>query len=154
MPDTSPRFSRCPKLLVASAEFRGSYTVIGLAMEELAEWLDMRGIKYAGDPFCMFYDNPGETPESQLRSEACIPVSTPFQPEGKFKLKELSEVDVAETRHEGPPEKFAMTYGPFLESLIRSGYKLLGPTREYFTKVSDVKGPGTGYLIQQPISKR
>lgn len=74
-------------------------------------------------------------------------------PEGRFEMKELPHVDVAETRHTGPPEQFAMTYGPFLEWLINNGYRILGPAWEYYTTVSDVKDPGAGFLIQQPIVK-
>ncbi len=148
------KFSVSPKLVVASVEHRGPYDGIGAAMRELKDWIDAKGIEQSGYPFCLFYDNPRETPANELRSEACIPVSGPFEGEGKFKLKELPEASVAETRHEGPPEQFPMTYGPFLEGLLDSGYQLLGPAREYFTTVSDVKGPGSGFLIQQPIAKK
>ncbi len=102
----------------------------------------------------MFYDNPTETLEPELKSEACIPVAKAFEPEGEVKLNEMPESQVAETRHEGPPDKFASTYGPFLEGLLNGGYQILGPAREYFMSVSDVKGPGSGFLIQQPIAKK
>ena len=59
----------------------------------------------------------------------------------------------AETRHQGRPEDFARTYGPFLEGLLNSGYRIVGPAREYYMTVLDVKGPGSGFLIQQPIAK-
>jgi AraC family transcriptional regulator len=151
---SQPRISSAPKVTVASAEHRGAYGSIGATMKELTDWLDSRGIQRSGDPFCMFYDNPTETPEQELRSEACVPVSSSFTPEGRFRLKELPQVEVAETRHTGPPEQFAVTYGPFLEGLLKGGYRLLGPAREYFRSPSDVRGPGSGYLIQQPVAKR
>ena len=150
----APRFKSAPKVLVASVLRKGPYGTIGTTMRELMAWLESKGVERSGDPFCMFYDNPTETPVGDLRSEACVPVSKPFKSDGRFAYKELPPVDVAETRHEGPPEQFAMTYGPFLESLINSGYALLGPAREYYASASDVKGPGSGYLIQQPITKR
>jgi effector-binding domain-containing protein len=122
-------------------------------MRALKKWIDGKGIEQAGYPFCMFYDNPSGTPEDGLRSEACIPVSGVFAPEGEFKVKELQEVQVAETRHEGPPSEFGRTYGPFLEGLLRDGYKIIGPAREYFMTASGVDGPGSGFLIQQPVAK-
>lgn len=143
-----------PRIVAASLEMRGAYSGIGTAMQELKSWIDRKGIEQAGYPFCLFYDNPFETPERELRSEACIPVSEKFQPEGKFSVKEFEEVEVAETRHEGPPGEFGKTYGPFLEGLLKEGYKLLGPAREYFMTVTEVKGPGSGFLIQQPIAKK
>jgi effector-binding domain-containing protein len=102
----------------------------------------------------MYYDNPTETPEPELRSEVCIPVARVTEGEGKFRIKEMAETEVAETRHQGRPDQFAMTYGPFLEGLLKSGYRILGPAREYYMTISDVTGPGAGFLIQQPVAKR
>ncbi len=148
------KFTDSPKLIVATVAMRGSYFRIGDTMKRLKDWIDSKGIEQAGYPFCMFYDNPTETRESDLRSEACIPVEKPFEPEGEFKMKELGETPVAETRHQGPPEEFAKTYGPFLEGLLNQGYQIVGPAREYFMSVSEVKGPGSGFLIQQPVLKK
>ncbi|MDG6909401.1 MAG: GyrI-like domain-containing protein [Nitrososphaerota archaeon] len=147
-------FAKAPKLLVAYIERRGPYGVIGDEMKRLKVWIDKKGIEQAGYPFCLFYDNPGETPAEELRSDACIPVGKEFTPEGEFRFKELGETEIAETRHEGPPEEFGRTYGPFLEGLLNQGYRLDGPAREYFMSVADVKGPGSGFVIRQPISKK
>jgi DNA gyrase inhibitor GyrI len=148
------KFTTSPRLTVACVERKGSYTGIEGTMRELKAWIDSKGFEQSGYPFCLFYDNPGETPETELRSEACIPVAKPFEPEGEHKVKELEAIDVAETRHSGPPEEFSKTYGPFLEGLLSQGYKIVGPAREYFMTVSEVKGPGSGFLIQQPIIKK
>ncbi len=140
-------------MIVAYIERRGSYSSIGETMRELKDWIDSKGIEQSGYPFCLFYDNPTETPEEELRSEACIPVGVNFEAEGRYMARELETAQVAETRHQGLPEEFATTYGPFLEGLLKDGYRILGPAREYFMSVSDVKGPGSGFLIQQPISR-
>ena len=123
-------------------------------MQRLKGWIDAKGIEQAGYPFCLFYDNPTEIPEGELKSEACIPVGSSFQAEGEVTQKEFAEAQVAETRNPGPPEEFAKTYGPFLEGLLKEGYSFAGPAREFFLTVSDVKGPGSGFLIQQPIQKK
>lgn len=148
------KFTTTPKIIIAAIERKGSYYGIGESMTRLKEWIDRKGIEQSGYPFCLFYDNPTETSEEDLKSEACIPVGKAFDPEGEFKMKELGESQVAETRHHGPPEEFAKTYGPFLEGLLNEGYQLMGPAREYFMTASDVKGPGSGFLIQQPIAKK
>jgi effector-binding domain-containing protein len=146
-------FRVAPKMVVASLEKRGAYTGVGEAMRELKEWVASKGVKQVGNPFCLYFDNPSETSESLLRSEVCIPVAVALKGEGRFRIREFAETQVAETRHHGPPKKFAVTYGPFLETLLKSGYRLLGPAREYYTNVTDVTGPGAGFLIQQPIAK-
>jgi effector-binding domain-containing protein len=148
------KFTTAPRLVVVYLERKGAYSGIGESMRALKKWIDSKGIEQAGYPFCLFYDNPTEIPEVELRSEACIPVTKAFEPEGEYKVKELPETDVAETRHSGPPEDFAKTYGPFLEGLLSQGYDIVGPAREYFLAALDVRGPGAGFLIQQPVKKK
>ncbi len=148
------KFTVSPKIIVAFVERKGAYSGVADAMRELKSLIDLKGIAQAGYPFCLFYDNPLQTDESQLRSEVCIPVSKPFDPERSVRMKEMPETTVAETRHHGPPEEFAKTYGPFLEALLNNGYQIVGPAREYFMTVSDVTGPGAGFLIQQPVAKK
>ena len=147
------RFSRSRRMVVACMEVRGPYDEVAGPMKELDGWLRKRGKEASGDPFCLFYDNPGETPPGELRSEVCVPVAEPFAPEGKVRTKVLEAADVAETRHRGPPEEFGRTYGPFLEGLLRQGFRLVGPAREFYASAADARGPGTGYLIQQPVSR-
>jgi DNA gyrase inhibitor GyrI len=81
------KFTVAPKLLVASLERTGSYSGIWETMKELKGWIDSKGIEQSGYPFCLFCDNPTETPERELRSEACIPESKPFELEGAIKMK-------------------------------------------------------------------
>jgi len=147
-------FKVAPKIVVASLERRGSCAGVAEAMNELKSWIDSKGIEQVGYPFCLYYDNPTETPEPKLRSEVCIPIAKVLDGEGRFLVKEMAETQVAETRHKGPPDQFAMTYGPFLEGLLKGGYRILGPAREYYMNISDATGPGDGFLIQQPITKR
>ncbi len=148
------KFTAADKMTVAYLEMRGDYSRIGDEMKRLKTWIDSKGIEQTSYPFCLFYDDPTSTPEQDLRSEACIPVVAPFEPEGDYKLKVMEGVQVAETRHGGPAEDFPETYGPFLEGLLKDGYQAVGPPREYFMSVSDVKGPGSGFLIQQPVTKK
>lgn len=147
-------FTVSPKQTVVFLERKGAYSGVGEAMMKLKKWADSNHIAQVGRPFCLYFDNPMETPEAELRSEVCIPIAKAVQGEGQFKVKELAETQVAETKHVGPPEKFAETYGPFLEGLLKSGYRLLGPAREYYLSAKEVTGPGAGILIQQPIAPK
>ncbi|MBI3840492.1 MAG: GyrI-like domain-containing protein [Thaumarchaeota archaeon] len=154
MAEPEVKFTVAPRLVVASLERKGSYSEILESMKQLKDFIDSKGIEQSGYPFCLYYDNHTETAEEDLKSEACIPVRGPFEPEGMYRLKEFPETEVAETRHTGPPEEFSRTYGPFLEGLINGGFRIVGPAREYYMTVSDVRGPGAGFLIQQPITRK
>ena len=57
------RFGTSPTVIVAYAERRGAYSGVGESMAELSRWLGAQGVSPSGDPFCLFFDNPGETPE-------------------------------------------------------------------------------------------
>lgn len=142
-----------PKIFFASIKRKGPYSGVFDSIRELKNWIDSQGIEQAGYPFCLFYDNPLEKDALELRSEVCIPVEKLFEPEGNVESKEMPETTVAETRHQGPAEDFSKTYGLFLEGLLKGGYRILGPAREYFMTVAEVTGPGAGFLIQQPVEK-
>ena len=148
------RFRTAPAMVVAFAERRGAYSGVGDTMRRLQGWLESRGVEAAGEPFCLFYDNPSRTAEADLRSEACIPVKEAITSEGEFGAKVLPETLVAETAHSGPAEEFGRTYGPFLEGLLNQGYDLVGPARECYHAASDIRGPGSGFVIQQPVAKK
>ncbi len=142
------------KQQVAYVELTGPYENWGRGLMELKAWLDIKKAKIARPPMGLYYDNPTETPAEKLRSEACLPIAGPLQGEGKFKVKELPASEVASTVHEGPPEAYTRTYGPFLEWILTNGYKVLGPAREIYREPSPELRPGMGILIQQPIKKK
>lgn len=100
MPGPAVKFVVAPKIVVASLEKTGASTGVADAMKELQSWIDSKGIEQVGYPSCMYYDNPTETPEPELRSEVCIPVDKVTEGEGKFRIKEMAETVVAETRHQ------------------------------------------------------
>jgi DNA gyrase inhibitor GyrI len=147
-------FKVAPRIVVASSERRRPYAGVADAMRDPKSWTDSKGIEQTGYHFCLYYDDPTETPESELRSEVCIPIAGVLDGEGRFRVKEMAETEVAETRHRGPPGQFAMTYGPFLEGLLKSGCRILGQTRGYYMTISCATGPDAGLLIQQPVAKR
>ena len=147
-------FVTIPNLRVASIELVGSYHHFGEGLSELSAWLESREISADGPPMGLFYDNPLEIPTDMLRCKACIPIRDQFTAEGKFNCEDLPGGLVAKTRHEGKPEQYTRTYGAFLESLLNSGYDLMGPAREVFERVSTDLQPGMGVEIQQPVAKR
>ncbi len=142
-----------PHILATSLQFKGPYSQWGKGLMELKSWMEKRGLKASGRPFALFYDNPIETPKNELRSEACFPVAARFASEGRFTFKEFPECTVAEMRHPGPPEEYTRNYGAFLEGLLKAGYTLLGPAREFFESPAANLRPGMGILIQQPTKK-
>ena len=139
---------------MAYVELIGPYKDWGRGLMELKAWLESRRARIVGKPIRLFYDNPTETPEDQLHSDARFPIEGEIEPQDKFRIKDLPSGEVAVTRHVGPPDHYARTYGSFLESLLKHGYTFYDPTREIFDDVHPELSPGMGIQIQQLVKKR
>lgn len=154
MSNEGVELSRVKAIRVAFVELTGPYEEWGKGLMELKRWINGKRVRIIGSPIGLFYDNPTETPPSELRSEACLPIHGDVQSEGRFRIKDLPAADVATTRHTGPPEEYTKTYGSFLENLLRHGYTFDGPAREIFADSDPALRPGMGVRIEQPVVKR
>jgi DNA gyrase inhibitor GyrI len=146
-------FESRPPLKVVSLECTGPYEELGFNFIQLKGWLDKARVRVEGRPIGLFYDNPKETPREALRSEACLPVLSFVRSQGRFKMKELPGGTVAVTKYEEVPGDYTEIYGPYLEELLSSGYRLIGPAREIFRNISPELRPGMGIQIEQLISR-
>lgn len=71
------------------------------------------------------YDNPNETPEENLRYDACITVDKEVQTEGKIFNNVIQGGKYAVFLHKGPYENLSSVYAAiFAEWLPNSNYKL------------------------------
>jgi AraC family transcriptional regulator len=89
---------------ILSVEHRGSYFRIGSAFERLGEFVTERGIDVSGSQWLGIYHGDGtDTPEEELRSEACVTVGPGVQVrgDGAAVLKEIPGGLYATTRHVG-----------------------------------------------------
>jgi DNA gyrase inhibitor GyrI len=82
MPLPAVEFKVAPRIVVASLERKGPYAGVAEAMRDLKSWIGSKGVKQAGYPFCLYYDDPTEMAESELRSEVCIPIARVLDGEG------------------------------------------------------------------------
>jgi DNA gyrase inhibitor GyrI len=153
MPKEGSKLEKVPQMRVAYVQLIGPYENWGRGLMELKAWLEERHVRVVGRPLGLFYDNPTETPASDLKSDACLPIEGEFAPVGKFRVKDLAAGEVAVTRHAGPPEEYTKTYGAFLEGLVNEGYTFYGPAREIFEEARLDLHPGMGVQIQQLVKK-
>jgi AraC family transcriptional regulator len=83
----------------------GSYDGIPEAFDRLWQWVEAQSVP-AQRTIGMYWDNAEHTPESQLRSAACVevPESYSIQNAGRLslELKEISGGSYATIRHTGP----------------------------------------------------
>jgi DNA gyrase inhibitor GyrI len=139
---------------VAYVELIGPYKNWGKGLMELDAWLESRRARIVGKPIGLFYDNPTETPEDQLHSDACFTIEGEIEPQSKFQIKDLPSGEIAVTRHVRSPDQYTRTYGSFLENLLKQGYTFHGPAREIFDNAHPGLSPDIGIQIQQLVKKR
>lgn len=73
------RVESLPALQVAAVRHDGSYRTIGAEFERLAAWFGRSGLfGPATQGVGIYYDDPRETPEENLRSDACFSLSGPL----------------------------------------------------------------------------
>ncbi len=78
---------KLPERNVACVRHTGPYPQIGRAIQRIYAWAGQKGLLQSPetDLLAVYYDDPGSTEESSLRSDACITV-----PEGTSGDKEVS----------------------------------------------------------------
>ena len=114
-----------PSCRVAFARHTGPYAGVGGTWEALCAWAGERRLFGADTRFLgICYDNPDVTPAGRIRYDACLTVSGPTEPEGRFGVQEIAGGTFAEVVHKGPYEAMKEVYDWLAGSwLPASGYE-------------------------------
>ncbi len=113
-------------------EMQGSYAEVGSFLPSLLDHCRAQGIKPAGPPFGLFYDDPLRVPAAELRSRLCLPVhqlEAVAEPLG-FDL--LPSADVAYARVAGPYPEVPKSYPGVFDYLREHSWVLEPPIREIY----------------------
>lgn len=124
-------------------EHRGDYRELGDAMRRLLAEADALELEGSDVPFALFFDDPGRTPTSELRSRACLPVES--RPEGPVTLQYdvLPRAMVVYARVGGAYPDVARSYPALFSYLDDLGWRQGGPVREiYLVNPADVADYG------------
>lgn len=156
---TAPTFEATVKtvgaMTVASIAKKGPYTEVGKTIGELMTWVVAKKIMPKGNPFGLYFDEPGKVPPESMRYEICLPVSKEIKSDKVIKIKELPEMEVVSTIYMGPYEKVGSTYGKLMTWITEKGYVVSGPAREiYISNPSSTPAESLKTEIQFPIKKK
>ncbi len=119
---------------VVSLAFEGSYAQTTDKLDTLMAWLLRAGHPYSGRPFAVYYDDPAEVPEEDLRAEVCLPIAEECEPTGEVERKVIQGGDFACVVHEGAYSGLDDAYDEIFEWIDENGYQMdedMG-TREIF----------------------
>lgn len=96
---------------VAALAHSGDYQRIGGTFDRLVAMAAGQGLLGPGTrSFGIYYDDPTATPETALRSEACITVSPDWSPAGELQLREIRGGRYAVALHMGPYAELDRAY--------------------------------------------
>lgn len=126
-----------PEMTVMSLPFTGSYDQTQTKLDRLMSWLLRVGHPYSQPPMALYYDDPAQVPEEELRAEVCLPIEEECEGEEDIERKELPAVTVAYTVHKGPYHQIPPLYEEIFEWMEENGYEYVEdmPTREVFLKL-------------------
>jgi len=120
----------------------GSYTETGTHLPSLLREMRIQGIQADGPPFCLFYDDPAAIPAAELRSRACVPISTPRSPAAPLGYDVLPSRTVAYAFVSRPYPDVPRAYPKILEFMAGMNWVMAGPIREtYIVPPSSANGP-------------
>jgi effector-binding domain-containing protein len=113
-------------------EHRGDYRSLGDTMRRLFVTAQEAGIEPEGDPFALYFDNPGSVPLEQLRSRACLPVLRTPEAGGPLSFEVLPQAMVAYGLVPGPYNEVPRAYPAIFGYLADHGWEKNGPLREIY----------------------
>jgi AraC family transcriptional regulator len=121
-----------PRMRLACIRHVGPYQEIGGAFGRLGEWSQTARVP-AGKGIGIYWDDPRETPEAELKSDACLVVPDDFTPdEPGITLGELPAGEYATYTHRGGYEGLGEAWGRFIGAVAQSGRMVEGPSYEIY----------------------
>ena len=124
---------------VAFISKKGSFTQIPEAFGKLYGWVGQKGYVPSGPPVGVYFNVPGQVPESELLWELRAPIAGTVAALGPDReglgVKKVKGTLMASTMHKGPYEETGPVYGALAASLTEKGYEMAGPPEEvYFSE--------------------
>ena len=107
---------------VMSKSFTGSYNQTMDRLDELMSWLLRVGHPYSSAPRAVFYDDPDEVPEDELRAKVCLPIKEDSRTGFEIDRDVLEGGDFACLLYEGPYDGIAGTYSEIYQWMEENGY--------------------------------
>ncbi len=113
-------------------ECTGPYKKTGTLLPEVHRLLATQGIKPAGPPFALYYDDPSNTAPSKLRSRACVPVGAWTRPAPPLNKDTLPSRTVAYAVASGPYPGVPACYPGVFGYMSKMNWAIAGPIREIY----------------------
>ncbi|MGH1349618.1 MAG: AraC family transcriptional regulator [Methyloligellaceae bacterium] len=98
-------------ITIAAVHYKGSYMESGQAFEQLMTWAGPKGlINETTRMIGVYYDDPNEVPEEELRTDAGIAVSDNLEVQNPIRLVNIERGTYAVLLHKGPYAELSKAY--------------------------------------------
>jgi effector-binding domain-containing protein len=114
-------------------EVRGDYRQVAGAMQSLHAAAHSSGLERDGEPFALFFDDPGKVSLAELRARVCFPVAkSPGRLGSGLQYELLPRAMVVYTRVHGAHSSVGPAYPALFSYLRELGWQQGGPVREIY----------------------
>ncbi len=135
-------------------EHYGSYAETGSILPVVIREMRIQGLEPSGAPFCLYYDDPAQTPVARLISRACVPIADQRSPVTPLRYDVLPSRTVAYAFVSGPYPEVPRSYPYLLEYMKGRNFVIDGPIRETYIVPPSVAKAASDFLceVQVPVS--
>jgi len=141
--------------MYAALEMTGSYDQHSKAFQDLYQYAGAQGVAMDQPPFGLYFNNPENTPQEQLKWDLGLPCSETAKLSPPLKLKKWEFEKVAVLTYTGSYEADgAKAYQTLFQWIGQNKYVSAGPIMEKFLSmpVADEKGEWSGTVeVSVPI---
>ncbi|MFP4175800.1 MAG: GyrI-like domain-containing protein [Planctomycetota bacterium] len=122
---------------VMSHSFQGSYTQVMDRLDELMAWQLRVGHPYSDRPFAIYYDDPQDVPEDELRAEVCLPIAEELEPEEDFERRRVEGGQFVSVMHHGSYSALDESYDVLFDWIDENECEMIDEagTREIFHRI-------------------
>jgi effector-binding domain-containing protein len=142
---------------VAFISKKGLFSQIPEAFGKLYGWVGQKGYVPSGPPSGVYFNAPGQVPDSELMWELRAPIAGTVAASGPDKdglgVKKVKGTLMASTMHKGPYEEIAAVYGALASSIAEKGYEMAGPPEEVYFSEPTVLPKDILTEIRFPVKK-
>ena len=150
---------RTEPMVAAYISKKGPFSQISESFGQLYGWIGEQSYIPAGPPFGVYYNAPGQVPESELQWELGSPLAGDVAPVGPNEqglgVKKIEALEVAAAVHKGPFNSVGATWDQLTAWIAENGYEIVGPGSEVY--LSDPGSTPPEDLLTEvrfPVKKR
>jgi len=146
-------------MTVAFLSMKGLYTLISESFGKLYGWIGEKGYVPSGPPLGVYFNAPGEVPETELLWELQSPIGGDVAPgdpdERGIGVKKVEGAEVASTMHKGPYDEVGSIYGALVGWITENGYEIVGPSGEvYLSNPAETPSEELLTEVRFPVRKK